>query len=208
MSAPLPRIATVAELAALPPMSVLRARTGQLIETRRLSDGTPKVLGSIGWFSYEQAIEELGPLELLHQPGTPPVTEAASVAAGRAYVREVVIGFVYAQIVRREQLTAPLDSGIIPPPPHWREQTMREAAPLLAALGLNETEEAAAAAPYPEDLYVGCPCWECDQAAEAKVAANQGRIYFARMALCPTCGSKRCPGARNHADHPTVETAP
>lgn len=46
-------------------------------------------------------------------------------------------------------------------------------------------------APYPTDLYPGCPCVECMREWST----------FTRMALCPTCGSKRCPGASDHDNH-------
>lgn len=45
---------------------------------------------------------------------------------------------------------------------------------------------------YPAELYDGCPCLAC--------LKNTGDQW--KMALCPTCGSKRCKGASHHAKHP------
>lgn len=47
-------------------------------------------------------------------------------------------------------------------------------------------------APYPVELYPGCPCSACDAPADGS--------YMRRMALCPACGNKRCPGAANHTN--------
>lgn len=47
-------------------------------------------------------------------------------------------------------------------------------------------------APYPADLYPGCPCATCDAPTDGS--------YARRMALCPTCGNKRCPGSGNHTN--------
>ena len=44
---------------------------------------------------------------------------------------------------------------------------------------------ARAEAPYPTDLYPGCPCAACD--------------HRNVMNLCPSCGNKRCPAAMDHA---------
>jgi hypothetical protein len=49
-------------------------------------------------------------------------------------------------------------------------------------------------APYPVELYPGCPCYACDSPTWQSVSG----IPMARMSLCPTCGNKRCPAADDH----------
>jgi hypothetical protein len=55
--------------------------------------------------------------------------------------------------------------------------------------------------PYPADLYAGCPCFECDQAPRIAAAKTTIERFPNRMSVCPTCGSKRCPGADHHDRH-------
>ncbi|WP_336874442.1 hypothetical protein [Rhodococcus qingshengii] len=43
---------------------------------------------------------------------------------------------------------------------------------------------------YPAELYDGCPCLAC-----------LGYDEQWKMALCPTCGNKRCKGAIHHVNH-------
>jgi hypothetical protein len=59
------------------------------------------------------------------------------------------------------------------------------------------------APPYPADLYPGCPCYACD----SPNWETAGGVTFARMCLCPRCGSKRCEGAVDHTNQctPVVE---
>jgi hypothetical protein len=47
-------------------------------------------------------------------------------------------------------------------------------------------------APYPVELYDGCPCRTC--------CVETGESW--KMHLSPQCGSKRCPGADEHNRHP------
>jgi hypothetical protein len=51
---------------------------------------------------------------------------------------------------------------------------------------------------YPRHLYAGCPCYRCDSPTWTRIS---GLAIARRMSLCPTCGSKRCPGARDHDQH-------
>ena len=44
----------------------------------------------------------------------------------------------------------------------------------------------------PAGLYDGCPCLAC-------LGGHDGQW---EMALCPTCGNKRCKGALHHVNHP------
>ena len=55
-------------------------------------------------------------------------------------------------------------------------------------------------APYPVDLYPGCPCYACDSPTWPLFTDHEGRkrAQVERMSLCPRCGSKRCEGAVNH----------
>lgn len=56
--------------------------------------------------------------------------------------------------------------------------------------------------PYPADLYVGCPCFKCDQPFEEIVLGNGETIQqLTRMSVCPECGNKQCPGASDHNNH-------
>lgn len=48
-----------------------------------------------------------------------------------------------------------------------------------------------ARAPYPTELYGGCPCHSC--------CAERGEAW--KMTLCPECGDKRCAGAVHHGRH-------
>jgi hypothetical protein len=52
-------------------------------------------------------------------------------------------------------------------------------------------------APYPTDLYPGCPCYACDSPTWPSDSV-WGTAFSRRMSLCPHCGNKRCPGAANH----------
>lgn len=51
-------------------------------------------------------------------------------------------------------------------------------------------------APYPVDLYAGCPCHRCES-PNWEMVTGLG-FAMARMTLCPTCSNKRCPGAVDH----------
>lgn len=48
--------------------------------------------------------------------------------------------------------------------------------------------------PYPPEFYPGCPCYACDSPFWARV----DNFPLMRMSLCPKCGNKRCPGAKDH----------
>ena len=60
-------------------------------------------------------------------------------------------------------------------------------------------------APYPADLYPGCPCAKCDMATQGGSTQTKWGSMPTRMALCPTCGSKRCPGSSDHTTHAKPE---
>jgi hypothetical protein len=74
------------------------------------------------------------------------------------------------------------------------------------------------APPYPQAWYPGCPCYACDSSTwptwadwlglkdEAKEADN--RPMPIRMSLCPNCGNKRCPGAKDHTNECTGSNDP
>lgn len=53
-------------------------------------------------------------------------------------------------------------------------------------------------ATYPAELYPGCPCYACDSQTWPQEYAPYGFRLAVRMSLCPHCGNKRCPGARDH----------
>lgn len=57
-------------------------------------------------------------------------------------------------------------------------------------------------APYPVDLYPGCPCYSCDAKTWKR---DEAGFPMARMSLCPRCGSKRCWGAIDHAKFETCK---
>ena len=63
--------------------------------------------------------------------------------------------------------------------------------------------------PYPAEAYPnGCPCFTCDSPSwptwserlgkEPKPDRGEDDLIRVRMSLCPTCGNKRCPGAKDH----------
>ena len=54
-------------------------------------------------------------------------------------------------------------------------------------------------APYPVDLYPGCPCYACDSATWTDLP-GAAPFLRVRMSLCPTCGCKRCPAAADHTN--------
>ncbi|AEQ20960.1 hypothetical protein E3_0470 [Rhodococcus phage E3] len=59
------------------------------------------------------------------------------------------------------------------------------------------------AAKYPTELYPGCPCYRCDSPSWPTITFRDGEEHaVGRMTLCPMCGSKRCPGAMDHTQHP------
>ena len=47
-----------------------------------------------------------------------------------------------------------------------------------------------------------CACLHCGPPYRAEVPEWRDQPYPSWMALCPTCGSSRCPGATRHDRHP------
>ena len=62
-------------------------------------------------------------------------------------------------------------------------------------------------APYPAELFPGCPCYACDSQTW-KPYPGMKFVVPQRMSVCPTCGYKRCPSAMNHHNTCTGSNEP